>query len=117
MLYVAPSDDRAMGAGIAGLIDDSALRRKTSEFGQIRLRNTVAFKYSVPNLLAACDAARALIRPSIFRRRLRPRPNALVYLANLYTVAPSAADCWRRTGIVDTFAEPPRAGDRARQRA
>jgi hypothetical protein len=41
------------------------------EFGQNRLRNTVAFEYSVPNLLAAYDAAWAKVRHPIFHRRDR----------------------------------------------
>ena len=36
---------------------------KAAEFGQARLRNTLAFEYSVPHLLAAYDAAWARVRP------------------------------------------------------
>jgi hypothetical protein len=36
-------------------------------FGQLRLRNAVAFEYSVPNLLAAYDAAWARVRYSVFK--------------------------------------------------
>jgi glycosyltransferase involved in cell wall biosynthesis len=69
-LYVEPGDPQAMAAGIAALLDDPARRREMGEFGRGRLRDTVAFEYSVPNLLAAYDAAWARVR----RPFLRPRP-------------------------------------------
>jgi len=70
-LYVAPGDPRAMAGGIAALLDDPARRRQMGEFGRQRLRSTVAFEYSVPNLLAAYDAAWLRVRRPFFR--LRPR--------------------------------------------
>jgi glycosyltransferase involved in cell wall biosynthesis len=70
-LYVEPGNARAMAHGIATLLDDPMLRRSMGEFGQNRLRNTVAFEYSVPNLLAAYDAAWAKVRHPIFHRRDR----------------------------------------------
>lgn len=59
-LFVEPGSDRAMAEGIAGLLDDAARRRAMSEFGQHRLRNAVAFEYSIPPLLACYEAAWAV---------------------------------------------------------
>jgi len=61
-LYVEPGNVRAMAVGIAALLDDPARRAAMGEFGRDRLRTTVAFEYSVPNLLAAYDAAWARVR-------------------------------------------------------
>jgi len=73
-LYVAPADPRAMAAGIAELLDDPARRKTMGEFGQHRLRSTVAFEYSMPHLLAAYDAAWAVTRRGRARAApLRPR--------------------------------------------
>jgi glycosyltransferase involved in cell wall biosynthesis len=67
-LYVEPDNPRATAEGIAALLDDPERRRQMGAFGQLRLRNAVAFEYSVPNLLAAYDAAWARVHPSMFRR-------------------------------------------------
>lgn len=61
-LFVEPGSERAMAEGIGRLLDDPERRRTMSEFGQRRLRSSVAFEYSVPPLLAAYDAAWALHR-------------------------------------------------------
>jgi glycosyltransferase involved in cell wall biosynthesis len=61
-LYVEPGSAQAMAQGIATLLDDPARRRRMGAFGQERLRNALAFEYSVPNLLAAYDAAWAKAR-------------------------------------------------------
>jgi glycosyltransferase involved in cell wall biosynthesis len=61
-LYVEPGSANAMAEGIATLLDDSARRQEMGAFGQDRLRNKLAFEYSVPNLLAAYDAAWAKCR-------------------------------------------------------
>lgn len=61
-LYVEPGSAQAMAQGIATLLDDPERRQKMGEFGQQRLRNALAFEYSVPNLLAAYDAAWAKVR-------------------------------------------------------
>jgi glycosyltransferase involved in cell wall biosynthesis len=66
-LYVKPGDPRSMAEGIATLLDDPASRRQMGAFGQQRLHNALAFEYSVPNLLAAYDAAWARVRRSWFR--------------------------------------------------
>jgi hypothetical protein len=63
-----------MARGIATLLDDPALRQRMGKFGQNRLRDTVAFEYSVPHLLAAYDAAWAKVRHPIFGRRGRIQP-------------------------------------------
>jgi glycosyltransferase involved in cell wall biosynthesis len=74
--YVEPGDARAMAAGIAELLDDPARRRAMGEFGQNRLRNVVAFEYSVPHLLAAYDAAWARVRRPFSRRAPKLHPAA-----------------------------------------
>ena len=66
-LYVEPGSAQAMAEGIAALLDNPERRQKMGAFGQERLRNAVAFEYSVPNLLAAYDAAWAKVRHSWFR--------------------------------------------------
>ncbi|HML09658.1 MAG TPA: glycosyltransferase, partial [Stellaceae bacterium] len=61
-LYVEPGSAPAMAEGIAALLDDPQRRREMGGFGQQRLRNALAFEYSVPHLLAAYDAAWARTR-------------------------------------------------------
>ncbi|HEX3954685.1 MAG TPA: glycosyltransferase, partial [Stellaceae bacterium] len=56
-LFVEPNSEHAMAKGIAGLLDDPERRRAMSEFGQQRLRSTVAFEYSIPPLLACYERA------------------------------------------------------------
>ncbi|HYM73155.1 MAG TPA: glycosyltransferase family 4 protein [Stellaceae bacterium] len=75
-LYVAPGDARAMAEGIAALIDDPARCDRMGEFGRNRLRSTVAFEYSVPNLLAAYEAAWTRVRRpfSWLGRRYQVKP-------------------------------------------
>jgi len=63
-LYVEPGSTQAMAEGIATLLDDPERRKEMGTFGQARLRNALAFEYSVPNLLAAYDAAWARVRRS-----------------------------------------------------
>jgi glycosyltransferase involved in cell wall biosynthesis len=66
-LYVEPGNPHSMAEGIAALLDDPERRVEMGGFGQSRLRNTLAFEYSVPNLLAAYDAAWARVHHSMFR--------------------------------------------------
>jgi glycosyltransferase involved in cell wall biosynthesis len=66
-LYVDPGNPRAMAEGIATLLNDPERRQKMGALGQERLRSALAFEYSVPNLLAAYDAAWARVRRSWFR--------------------------------------------------
>ena len=75
-LYVKPGSARAMAEGIATLLDDPARRRAMGDFGQARLRNAVAFEYSVPNLLAAYEAAWARVRRPLSWRG-QPDPGAI----------------------------------------
>jgi glycosyltransferase involved in cell wall biosynthesis len=63
-LYVEPGNPAAMAQGISALLNNSERRRAMGAFGQDRLRNKLAFEYSVPNLLAAYDAAWAKTRRS-----------------------------------------------------
>lgn len=62
--YVEPDSPAAMADGIAALLDDPAKRGAMGSFGQRRLRDALAFEYSVPHLLAAYDAAWARVRRS-----------------------------------------------------
>jgi len=75
-LYVEPGNARAMAVGIAALLDDPARREQMGEFGRHRLRAALAFEYSVPNLLAAYDAAWARVRRPFSWRgpRVKPQP-------------------------------------------
>jgi glycosyltransferase involved in cell wall biosynthesis len=66
-LYVDPGNPRAMAEGIATLLNDPERRQQMGALGQERLRSALAFEYSVPNLLAAYDAAWARMRRSWFR--------------------------------------------------
>jgi glycosyltransferase involved in cell wall biosynthesis len=61
-IYVTPGDPRDMARGIVELLDDPERRQAMGKFGQHRLRNTVAFEYSIPPLLAAYNAAWAQCR-------------------------------------------------------
>lgn len=63
-LYVEPGNPAAMAQGILALLDNPERRGKMGAFGRDRLRNKLAFEYSVPNLLAAYDAAWAKTRRS-----------------------------------------------------
>jgi glycosyltransferase involved in cell wall biosynthesis len=67
-LYVEPDNPAAMADGIAALLDDPQRRSEMGSFGQQRLGNALAFEFSVPNLLAAYEAAWARVRHSMFRR-------------------------------------------------
>jgi glycosyltransferase involved in cell wall biosynthesis len=67
-LYVEPGNPAAMAGGIAALLDDPQLRSEMGSFGQQRLGNALAFEYSVPNLLAAYEAAWRRVHHSMFRR-------------------------------------------------
>ena len=66
-LYVEPGNPLAMAEGIAALLDDPVRREEMGAFGQQRLRNALAFEYSVPNLLAAYEAAWARVHHSVFK--------------------------------------------------
>ena len=85
----------AMAEGIAALLDDPGRRREMGAFGQERLRNALAFEYSVPNLLAAYDAAWARVRRSWLRGGGRLRPNPLICLAD-FRLIERRRDRWRR---------------------
>lgn len=75
-LYVEPGSAPAMAEGIAALLDDPERRREMGAFGAARLRNALAFEYSVPNLLAAYDAAWAKVRRASLADGTRISPQA-----------------------------------------
>lgn len=52
-VYVAPNDERAFAAALAGLMDDAALRKAMGAFGRHRIETKLAWQYSVPFLLEA----------------------------------------------------------------
>jgi glycosyltransferase involved in cell wall biosynthesis len=56
-LFVAANDERALARGIAALLDDPERRARMGEIGRKRVREALAWDYSVPPLLAAYRAA------------------------------------------------------------
>jgi glycosyltransferase involved in cell wall biosynthesis len=59
-LYVEANSEEALAAGIMRILDDPAARAQMREVGMARVRNALAWDYSVPNLLAAYDNAMAV---------------------------------------------------------
>lgn len=55
-LYARPNDDRDLARAIAQLMDDPARRRAMGELGRRRVETTLAWRYSIPHLLAAYQA-------------------------------------------------------------
>jgi hypothetical protein len=66
-----------MAALIAQLLDDEPRRRLMADFGQRRLRESLAWEHSVPELLGAYDAlfAGADAVSAAGAARLRHRPS------------------------------------------
>lgn len=62
LLAVTANDERALAQGIADLLDDTERRRTMGDAGSRRVREALAWDYSVPPLLAAYDRAMALRR-------------------------------------------------------
>lgn len=58
-LFVEPNVELELAKGVARLLDDPKLRKEMGEFGRNRIRNALAWEYSVPALLGAYDRARA----------------------------------------------------------
>jgi glycosyltransferase involved in cell wall biosynthesis len=52
-VYVGGNSERGLATEISALLDDPDKRGTMSKFGQKRLREKLAWEYSVPNLLAA----------------------------------------------------------------
>jgi glycosyltransferase involved in cell wall biosynthesis len=64
-LYVEANDESALARGILKLIGDPERRQHMREFGMERLRNHLAWEFSVPPLLAAYEKAlRGRARPN-----------------------------------------------------
>jgi glycosyltransferase involved in cell wall biosynthesis len=55
--FVAANDEAALARGILDLIGDPERRRRMRDYGMARLRNRLAWEFSVPPLLAAYDRA------------------------------------------------------------
>jgi glycosyltransferase involved in cell wall biosynthesis len=55
-LYAPANAEAAMATLIAQLLDDEPRRRLMADFGQRRLRESLAWEHSVPVLLGAYDA-------------------------------------------------------------
>ena len=68
--YVVANDEDALARGIVGLAEDDSARQRMRALGMDRVRNALAWNYSVPPLLAAYDRAMALAR--VARRRPLP---------------------------------------------
>jgi glycosyltransferase involved in cell wall biosynthesis len=56
-VYVQPNDEREMARTLAELIDDPERRRAMGAYGRQRVEQELAWPNSVPNLLAAYQAA------------------------------------------------------------
>ena len=54
-VYAPANDDREMARRIADLLDDGDRRASMASYGQQRVRETLAWEYSEPPLLAAYD--------------------------------------------------------------
>jgi glycosyltransferase involved in cell wall biosynthesis len=52
-LFVTANDERALAEGMAALLDDPERRKTMGEIGHRRVRETLAWNFSVPPLLAA----------------------------------------------------------------
>jgi glycosyltransferase involved in cell wall biosynthesis len=66
-LFVTANDERALAEGIVELIEDPERRRRLGAAGHARVREALAWNFSVPQLLAAYRAAlgeRKQIAPS-----------------------------------------------------
>lgn len=61
-LYAAANDERALARAICGLLDDAAARQDMAQAGRTRVREELAWTYSVPPLLAAYEQAFASVR-------------------------------------------------------
>jgi glycosyltransferase involved in cell wall biosynthesis len=55
-VFVTANDERALARGIAELLDDPDRRARMGEVGRKRVREALAWDYSVPPLLAAYRA-------------------------------------------------------------
>jgi glycosyltransferase involved in cell wall biosynthesis len=62
-IYVEPNVESEMAAAIAKLMDAPGQRKAMSEYGYNRVRNQLAWQYSVPPLLAAYDKAFSFRNP------------------------------------------------------
>lgn len=62
-LYAKRNDPADMASKIVELLDDPERRQRMGEFGRRRVENELEWKYEVPNLLAAYEAAFALHKP------------------------------------------------------
>jgi glycosyltransferase involved in cell wall biosynthesis len=61
-LYAARNDERDMAQKIVQLLDDADLRDRMGRAGRSRVENELEWKYEVPKLMAAYDAAFAVKR-------------------------------------------------------
>jgi glycosyltransferase involved in cell wall biosynthesis len=52
-LFVTANDERALAEGMAALLDDPERRKTMGEIGHRRVRETLAWNFSVPPLHAA----------------------------------------------------------------
>lgn len=56
-LYVEANSEQALAAGMVRLLDDAAARERMGQAGRARVREALAWSYSVPPLLASYDHA------------------------------------------------------------
>jgi glycosyltransferase involved in cell wall biosynthesis len=57
--YAKPGDPADLGAHLAAMLDDPGRRRRMGELGRQRVRDSLAWQYSVPQLLAAYERVSA----------------------------------------------------------
>jgi glycosyltransferase involved in cell wall biosynthesis len=61
-VYVVPNDELAFAQALSHLMDDPARRNAMGAFGRHRIETTLAWRYSIPNLLGAYQKALPLAR-------------------------------------------------------
>ena len=72
-LYVCPNDEREFALKLAELMDDAGLRVAMGEAGRRRIETQFAWRYSIPDLLAAYGAVRSGNISQPLRHRLVPK--------------------------------------------
>jgi len=72
-LYVCPNDEREFALKLAELMDDAGLRMSMGEAGRRRIETQFAWRYSIPDLLAAYGAVQSGDISQPLRHRLVPK--------------------------------------------
>src|SRR5438128_11024465 len=72
-LFVCPNNEREFALKLAELIDDAGLRVAMGEAGRQRIETQFAWRYSIPDLLAAYGAVQSGDISQPLRHRLVPK--------------------------------------------